>query len=158
MTEGINQPTCEPVPPGTPELPGLTPFALDEMAAAVRYNRWIGKLVRGVWATTEPAAGAGEGPLDWAEFGAGTGTLSHVLCELLDEQGQVHMWEPYLRLLRRSHVIPTPRVLDAWPSTPSFDVVFSSNVIEHIAVCVPPTHLCTVDGDVLRRVRLFGRW
>lgn len=59
--------------------------------------------------------------------------------------------EPYLRLLRRSHVIPTPRVLDAWPSTPSFDVVFSSNVIEHIADDQAVVH------DMARALRPGGR-
>lgn len=128
MNNGVTKTSCASVHvPAEQSLSDPSLYALDEMAAAVKYNRWIARLV----SAARPAPPKNRS-LRFAEFGAGTGTLANTLGASLKRRAEVSMWEPYLKPVAKEHDFTRITLLKEWPETATFDVVFSSNVIEHI--------------------------
>lgn len=107
-------------------------YALDAMEAATRYNTSIVNLVLQALGSTRATA--------IAEFGAGTATLSRLLLSHLPWsalEAVIWVWEPFLvpKLKDASSCrVDFGRLqrLAAWSTDPVYDVVFSSNVLEHI--------------------------
>lgn len=128
MNNGVSKTSCaSDVAASNNDLSDPSLYALDAMAAAVKYNTWIAKLVF----AARPADPKNRS-LKFSEFGAGTGTLSNTLGGLLKKRALIQMWEPHLKPVQKEHDFVRTTLLEAWPTEPTFDVVFSSNVIEHI--------------------------